>query len=209
MYHFHIPQCTIQNRNVHISVLNVALWDMEHVHCEICELGRCVRAVPDHQTPEYLLTAQNWICFSFLFLISRILNNKLLIRWNGFFYDLQHLIMRCCPLFWKKNVMWRKVCNVNQLYAITPCSLDTCQSASVIVIVADVLAPNRYLTTFNIGLLFYLLLDGKKSIFDDLRRMTFMWRCCNMRQAPNSTGFTRNAFIDLVTQQSRTASPAC
>ena len=29
MHMFHIPQCTIQNRNVHISVLNDALWDME------------------------------------------------------------------------------------------------------------------------------------------------------------------------------------
>ena len=29
MHLFHIPQCTIQYRNVHISVLNGALWDME------------------------------------------------------------------------------------------------------------------------------------------------------------------------------------
>ena len=36
---FHIPQCSIQNRNVHISVLNGALWDMEQVHSEICEIG--------------------------------------------------------------------------------------------------------------------------------------------------------------------------
>ena len=36
---FHIPQCTIQNRNVHISVLNGALWDMEQVHYGICEIG--------------------------------------------------------------------------------------------------------------------------------------------------------------------------
>ena len=28
----HIPQCTIQNRNVHISVLNGVLWDMGQVH---------------------------------------------------------------------------------------------------------------------------------------------------------------------------------
>ena len=28
MHLWHIPQCTIQNRNVHISVLNGALWDM-------------------------------------------------------------------------------------------------------------------------------------------------------------------------------------
>ena len=31
----HTPQCTIHNRNVHISVLNGALWDMWQVHCEI------------------------------------------------------------------------------------------------------------------------------------------------------------------------------
>ena len=39
MHLFHIPQCTIQNRNVYISVLNGALWDMEQVHCGICEMG--------------------------------------------------------------------------------------------------------------------------------------------------------------------------
>ena len=36
----HIPQCPIQNRNVHISVLNGALWDMEQVHSGICEFGQ-------------------------------------------------------------------------------------------------------------------------------------------------------------------------
>ena len=35
-----IPQCTIQNRNVHISVLKSVLWDMEQVHCRICELDQ-------------------------------------------------------------------------------------------------------------------------------------------------------------------------
>ena len=39
MHLFHILQCTIQNKNVHISVLNDALWDMEQVHCGICEIG--------------------------------------------------------------------------------------------------------------------------------------------------------------------------
>ena len=37
MHLFHIPQCTIQNRNVHISVLNGALWYVELVHCGIFE----------------------------------------------------------------------------------------------------------------------------------------------------------------------------
>ena len=42
MHLTHIPQCTIQNRNVHISILNDALWDMEHVHWGICEIGLLV-----------------------------------------------------------------------------------------------------------------------------------------------------------------------
>ena len=33
----HIPQCTIQNRNVHISVLNGVLWDMGQPCCGIWE----------------------------------------------------------------------------------------------------------------------------------------------------------------------------
>ena len=33
-----IPQCTCSTS--HISVLNGALWDMEEVHCGICELGQ-------------------------------------------------------------------------------------------------------------------------------------------------------------------------
>ena len=36
---FHIPQYTIQNRNMYISVLNDALSDTEQVHCGICEIG--------------------------------------------------------------------------------------------------------------------------------------------------------------------------
>ena len=39
MHLFHIPQCSIQNRNVYISVLNGALWDMEQVQSGICEIG--------------------------------------------------------------------------------------------------------------------------------------------------------------------------
>ena len=35
----HIPQNTIQIRNVYISVLNGALWDMGQVYCVICGFG--------------------------------------------------------------------------------------------------------------------------------------------------------------------------
>ena len=35
MHQSHIPQYTIQKRNVHISVLNDVLWDVGQVHCDI------------------------------------------------------------------------------------------------------------------------------------------------------------------------------
>ena len=40
MHLCHIPQCPIQNRKVHISVLNGGLWDMDLVHSGICECGQ-------------------------------------------------------------------------------------------------------------------------------------------------------------------------
>ena len=39
MHLSHIPLCTIQNKNVCISVLNGVLWDMGLVHCGICGIG--------------------------------------------------------------------------------------------------------------------------------------------------------------------------
>ena len=39
MHLFHIPQRSIQNRNVHISVLNGVLCDMKQVHDGIYEIG--------------------------------------------------------------------------------------------------------------------------------------------------------------------------
>ena len=38
MHLAHIPQYTIQNRNVHISVVNGMLWDMRQVYCSVCEI---------------------------------------------------------------------------------------------------------------------------------------------------------------------------
>ena len=46
MHLFHIPECSTQNRNVHISVLNGAFWDMEQVHSGICELGQMAGFTP-------------------------------------------------------------------------------------------------------------------------------------------------------------------
>ena len=39
MHQSHIAQCSIQNRNVHISVLNGAFWYMGQLHCVVCEIG--------------------------------------------------------------------------------------------------------------------------------------------------------------------------
>ena len=36
---FHIPQYTIQNRNLYISVLNCVPWDMGQEQCGVCEIG--------------------------------------------------------------------------------------------------------------------------------------------------------------------------
>ena len=36
----HIPQCTIQNKNVHISVLGGVLLGMGLLFCVICEIGQ-------------------------------------------------------------------------------------------------------------------------------------------------------------------------
>ena len=40
MHLFYIPQCTIQNVNIDIAILNGTLWDIEQVHCGICESGQ-------------------------------------------------------------------------------------------------------------------------------------------------------------------------
>ena len=39
MHLFHIPQSSIQDRNVHISVLNGGLWDMEQMNFGIVKLS--------------------------------------------------------------------------------------------------------------------------------------------------------------------------
>ena len=50
MHPFYNPKCTIQNRNMHISVLNSALWDMGQVRCSICEIGQ-FNAPKQHHVP--------------------------------------------------------------------------------------------------------------------------------------------------------------
>ena len=50
MHLYHILQCSIQNRNLHISVLNGALWDMEQLHFGICEIGLLPSFVGVHGT---------------------------------------------------------------------------------------------------------------------------------------------------------------
>ena len=36
---FHIPHFPVYNKNVHISVLDRTLWDVEQAHLRICEIA--------------------------------------------------------------------------------------------------------------------------------------------------------------------------
>ena len=68
---FHIPQCSIQNRNVHISVLNGALWDIEPVQtgiCELVQLPHCCYSHGGHQ--EIDLANLLWIHIMCIFIQS-------------------------------------------------------------------------------------------------------------------------------------------
>ena len=55
---FHIPQCSIKNRNIHISALKGALWDMERVHFGICEIG-LLQTTTNHDIHIYTLVKSN------------------------------------------------------------------------------------------------------------------------------------------------------
>ena len=45
MHQLHISQCTIQDRNVHNSVLYGALWEMGEMYCGTCEVGLLTTSV--------------------------------------------------------------------------------------------------------------------------------------------------------------------
>ena len=85
MHLSHTPQCTILNKNVHIFVMNGALWEMGQVYCRISELGqfwiqqcrgqirtfnkhwshkRHLMACPHEQAMGCLLSVgKNWPCY--------------------------------------------------------------------------------------------------------------------------------------------------
>ena len=60
MHRSHIPQCTSQNRNVHISVLNGVLWDMGQVQCGICEIVLLSRVPAFKNTSGCRLPGECW-----------------------------------------------------------------------------------------------------------------------------------------------------
>ena len=61
---FHIPQCSIQDRNVHISVLNGALLDVEQVHSGICEIGLSFIHDPTPMTKLSIKLGYGWVIAS-------------------------------------------------------------------------------------------------------------------------------------------------
>ena len=62
MHLFHTPQCNIQNKNVHISVLNSALLDMKQVHCGICEFGQFIDWFTQHR--KYRALTNGYVSFT-------------------------------------------------------------------------------------------------------------------------------------------------
>ena len=56
MHLFHIPQRSIQNRNVHISVMIETLWDTEHVHSGICEIVGLLIFQADNKSANFHIT---------------------------------------------------------------------------------------------------------------------------------------------------------
>ena len=71
---FHIPQCPIQNRNEHISVLNGTLWDMKLVYSGICK--NCLFGV------------QKYLCLQCMLFLSEII-----VQWihHGYPNNLIHV----------------------------------------------------------------------------------------------------------------------
>ena len=65
---FCIPQYIIQNRNVHISVLNYALWDMEQVYCGICKCGLLMKSEKEHATYLKIKNTKNLMFYFFNFI---------------------------------------------------------------------------------------------------------------------------------------------
>ena len=56
---------TMRNRNVHISILNGVLWDMELVHCGICEIALLMWLVSQLQCELSKASGKNtWLSFS-------------------------------------------------------------------------------------------------------------------------------------------------
>ena len=72
----HIPQCTIQNRNVHIFVLNGASWDKGQVHCGICAFQRILL----HQTSTPTIYTSPYSLM--LTLIDPMLSSMTLMLWG-------------------------------------------------------------------------------------------------------------------------------
>ena len=89
MHLFHIPQCFIQNRNVHISVLNGALCDIEQVYTGIYEWGQLALAL---QSTDLLRTL--WLKISHI--------SQCHVRWVTD-YQVEWAICQKHVYIWKQN----------------------------------------------------------------------------------------------------------
>ena len=106
---FLIPQCPIQNRNVHISVLkDDALLDMEQVHCGICELGQLI--LVDMGTIIWQQTITKHYCLWTVKIIRiRRVYDRLVLNIYIYIYHIYICVrVRACVCCWKQwRFMWQ------------------------------------------------------------------------------------------------------
>ena len=94
-------QCHIQNKNVHLSFLNGALWDMEKVHCRVCENGLFLSSTYIHV---FETLAMKWSAL----VLPVTLSSTFVSQWEAESAMLETAVMQWskgwegCPMHWEK-----------------------------------------------------------------------------------------------------------
>ena len=149
MHLFHISQCSIQNRNVHISVLNGALWDMEQVHSGICELGQHW-SITTQVHCGWILFHLHWHQFDINFITDCTKNCDFMQMWPTWL----HYHFSVCSnhsVVWHDISLKRKCCNFDKIFVIASDEMkisSKCQHFCFSVMHDEM--PPRHLTQYTV-----------------------------------------------------------
>ena len=111
MHLFHIPQHTIHNRNVHISVPNGALWDMERLHCMWDLWIGPIRSVDRTQV-------NGTILMMISYLQSSRFRTRIICRRNSYLFNGTSYIWNNSKQYshrWTPNVRFKQLHGMSQL----------------------------------------------------------------------------------------------